>query len=41
MLQWLFGRSFDPSEDIPTLAGKVILVTGGKFQGKSRSYNQL
>ncbi|KAK0879775.1 hypothetical protein LTR87_006412 [Friedmanniomyces endolithicus] len=29
MLQWLFGRSFDPSEDIPTLAGKVILVTGG------------
>ncbi|KAK0254038.1 hypothetical protein LTR91_010493 [Friedmanniomyces endolithicus] len=29
MLQWAFGRSFDPSKDIPTLAGKVVLVTGG------------
>ncbi|KAK0344833.1 hypothetical protein LTR91_009160 [Friedmanniomyces endolithicus] len=29
MLQWAFGRSFDPSEDIPTLVGKIVLVTGG------------
>ncbi|KAJ6133934.1 oxidoreductase [Penicillium sp. IBT 18751x] len=29
MLDWLFGKSFDPEKDIPSLDGKVILVTGG------------
>jgi NAD(P)-dependent dehydrogenase (short-subunit alcohol dehydrogenase family) len=29
MFEWLFGKSFDPEEDIPSLDGKVILVTGG------------
>jgi hypothetical protein len=23
------GKDFDPSSDIPSLAGKVILITGG------------
>ena len=25
------GKSFNPKTDIPNLAGKVILVTGGKY----------
>ncbi|KAM5474457.1 putative secondary metabolism biosynthetic enzyme [Microsporum audouinii] len=29
MLEWFFGKSFDPEKDIPSLDGKVILVTGG------------
>ncbi|KAK3073946.1 hypothetical protein LTR53_004013 [Teratosphaeriaceae sp. CCFEE 6253] len=29
MLEWLFGRSFHPDADIPSLAGKIVLVTGG------------
>ncbi|TKA66155.1 hypothetical protein B0A55_08566 [Friedmanniomyces simplex] len=29
MLQWLFGRSFDPNEDIQSLVGRIVLVTGG------------
>ncbi|KAF2210909.1 hypothetical protein CERZMDRAFT_69134 [Cercospora zeae-maydis SCOH1-5] len=29
MLEWLFGKSFEPEKDIPDLSGKVILVTGG------------
>lgn len=29
MFEWLFGKSFDPEKDIPSLEGKVILVTGG------------
>jgi NAD(P)-dependent dehydrogenase (short-subunit alcohol dehydrogenase family) len=29
MLEWLFGKSFDPEKDIASLEGKVILVTGG------------
>jgi hypothetical protein len=32
MFEWLFGKSFEPEKDIPSLAGKVILVTGGEFQ---------
>ncbi|KAK3073178.1 hypothetical protein LTR53_005466 [Teratosphaeriaceae sp. CCFEE 6253] len=32
MLGWLIGRSFDPDADIPSLAGKVVLVTGGKLR---------
>ncbi len=31
MFQWLFGKSFNPEKDIPSLAGKVILVTGGQY----------
>jgi hypothetical protein len=27
-------RTFTPDQDIPDLTGKVILVTGGKFQHK-------
>jgi len=30
MLEWLLGKSFDPEKDIPSLSGKVILVTGGR-----------
>lgn len=30
MLEWLFGKSFDPVKDIPSLEQKVILVTGGQ-----------
>ncbi|KAK5719368.1 hypothetical protein LTR15_007891 [Elasticomyces elasticus] len=29
MFDWLFGGSFDPNKDIPSLKDKVILVTGG------------
>ncbi|CAK4031472.1 Hypothetical predicted protein [Lecanosticta acicola] len=29
MLEWLLGKSFNPEHDIPSLDGKVILVTGG------------
>ncbi|KAK5682260.1 hypothetical protein LTS10_005386 [Elasticomyces elasticus] len=29
MFQWLFGGSFDPNKDIPSLKDKVVLVTGG------------
>ncbi|USW48233.1 Putative short-chain dehydrogenase/reductase SDR, NAD(P)-binding domain superfamily [Septoria linicola] len=29
MLEWLFGKSFNPDKDIPDLSGKVILITGG------------
>ncbi|KAF2173157.1 hypothetical protein M409DRAFT_17103 [Zasmidium cellare ATCC 36951] len=29
MLEWLFGKSFDPEKEIPSLEGKVILITGG------------
>ncbi|KAM3415576.1 Retinol dehydrogenase 12 [Cercospora zeina] len=29
MLEWLFGKSFDPEKDICDLSGKVILITGG------------
>ncbi|KAK5128698.1 hypothetical protein LTR85_000031 [Meristemomyces frigidus] len=29
MLEWLMGKSFNPEKDIPSLSGKVILVTGG------------
>lgn len=29
MLEWFFGKSFNPDQDIPSLAGKVILITGG------------
>ncbi|CZT16990.1 related to alcohol dehydrogenase homolog Bli-4 [Ramularia collo-cygni] len=29
MFEWLFGKSFDPVKDIPSLEGKVILITGG------------
>ena len=25
------GKTFDPEKDIPDLAGKVILVTGGEW----------
>lgn len=32
MLEWLFGKSFNPAQDIPSLDGKVILVTGGRFE---------
>lgn len=31
MLEWLFGTSFDPKKEIPSLEGKVILITGGMF----------
>ncbi len=30
MFEWLFGKSFNPDQDIPSLSGKVILVTGGQ-----------
>ena len=29
MFEWLFGKPFEPAKDIPSLSGKVILVTGG------------
>lgn len=29
MFEAFFGKSFDPAKDIGSLAGKVILVTGG------------
>jgi len=29
MFEWVFGKSFDPIKDIPSLEGKVILITGG------------
>ena len=29
MFEWMFGKSFDPEKDIPSLAGKVVLITGG------------
>ncbi|KAF2227219.1 oxidoreductase [Elsinoe ampelina] len=29
MFEWLFGKSFNPDQDIPDLSGKVIIVTGG------------
>ncbi|EME48984.1 hypothetical protein DOTSEDRAFT_162941 [Dothistroma septosporum NZE10] len=29
MFEWFFGKSFNPDQDIPSLAGKVILLTGG------------
>ncbi|KAK5132226.1 hypothetical protein LTR08_009286 [Meristemomyces frigidus] len=29
MLEWIMGKSFNPEKDIPSLSGKVILVTGG------------
>lgn len=32
MLEWLLGKSFDPEKDIPSLDGKVILVTGGAWK---------
>ncbi|KAK5720346.1 hypothetical protein LTR17_015063 [Elasticomyces elasticus] len=28
MFEWLFGGSFDPNKDIPSLEGKAVLVTG-------------
>ena len=36
MFEWLFGKSFEPEKDIPSLAGKVVLVTGGEFIGNHR-----
>ncbi|KAK3721915.1 hypothetical protein LTR37_002731 [Vermiconidia calcicola] len=29
MFEWYFGKSFNPEKDIPSLSGKVVLVTGG------------
>lgn len=29
MLEAIFGKSFSPDKDIPSLSGKVVLVTGG------------
>lgn len=31
------GKSFAPETDIPNLAGKVILITGGKSQSSMRT----
>lgn len=36
MLEWLMGRSFNPEKDIPSLSGKVILVTGGARHAAER-----
>ena len=37
-LQRIFIMVFNPAKDIPSLAGKVILVTGGAFD--SLPYNR-
>ena len=40
MLEWLFGKSFNPDSDIPSLDGKVILVTGGMVNMSSAEYRR-
>lgn len=41
MLEWLLGKSFDPEKDIPSLDGKVILVTGGTCKLNDPAYATL
>ena len=32
MFESLFGKTWEPERDIPSLQGKVILVTGGELR---------
>jgi NAD(P)-dependent dehydrogenase (short-subunit alcohol dehydrogenase family) len=40
MFEWLFGKSFDPEKAIPSLEGKVVLVTGGKYHNSMHHSGQ-
>lgn len=35
MFEWLFGKTWEPERDIPSLKGKVFFVTGGEYTAQT------